>query len=165
MSDDDAAYMGKQKKKKKMEYYTKKLAKMVGMNKVLGGDDAVDYLDHRRDADALHRHLLLEYCLVGPTTAAAAASPSGCGGGGTTPPGFVAIYVGEERRRFVVPTGHLSHPLFRMLLEKAGDEFGFAQKSGLVVPCTVSAFRDVVAAVQSCRGNFDLGKLMEEELV
>ncbi|XP_052172790.1 auxin-induced protein X15-like [Diospyros lotus] len=92
-----------------------------------------------------------------------------CGGdeessSGKTPTGFLAIYVGEERRRFVVPTGYLSHPLFKMLLEKAYDEFGFDQRNGLVVPCSVEAFQEVVAAVESCHGRFDLGKLMEEFL-
>lgn len=38
---------------------------------------------------------------------------------GTAPVGFFAVYVGEDRQRFVVPTGFLSHPLFKMLLEKA----------------------------------------------
>ncbi|KAL7194853.1 hypothetical protein ACSBR1_035140 [Camellia fascicularis] len=65
-----------------------------------------------------------------------------------TPTGHFAIYVGEERRRFVVPTGFLFHPLFKMLLEKAYDEFGFEQRDGLVVPCSVAAFQEVVSAVR-----------------
>ncbi|CAL5389238.1 unnamed protein product [Camellia sinensis] len=60
-----------------------------------------------------------------------------------TPTGHFAVYVGEERRRFVVPIGFLSHPLFKMLLEKAYDEFGFEQRAGLVVPCSVAAFQEV----------------------
>ncbi|XP_010271629.1 PREDICTED: auxin-induced protein X15-like [Nelumbo nucifera] len=79
-----------------------------------------------------------------------------------TPVGFLAIYVGEDRQRFVVPTGFLSHPLFKMLLEKAYDEFGFEQKSGLVVPCTVSTFQEVINVVECCHGQFDLGNLVEE---
>ncbi|KAL7204144.1 hypothetical protein ACSBR2_017248 [Camellia fascicularis] len=35
-----------------------------------------------------------------------------------------------------------------MLLEKAYDEFGFEQRDGLVVPCSVAAFQEVVSAVQ-----------------
>ncbi|KAL7258852.1 hypothetical protein ACSBR1_004877 [Camellia fascicularis] len=65
-----------------------------------------------------------------------------------TPTGHFAVYVGEERWRFVVPTGFLSHPLFKMLLEKAYDKFGFEQRDGLVVPCSVAAFREVVSAVR-----------------
>ncbi|KAK1404709.1 Auxin-induced protein 15A [Heracleum sosnowskyi] len=82
----------------------------------------------------------------------------------STPTGFLAVYVGEERKRFVVPTGYLSHPLFKMLLEKAYNEFGFKQTNGLVVPCSVAAFQGVINAVECCNGNFDFGNLVEEFL-
>ncbi|KAI3678460.1 hypothetical protein L6452_37754 [Arctium lappa] len=80
----------------------------------------------------------------------------------TTPTGFLALYIGEERRRFVVPTGYLSHPLFKMLLDKASDEFGFEQKHGLVVPCSVTVFQQVVSAVECSNGKFDLSHLVQE---
>lgn len=86
----------------------------------------------------------------------------GTSAGDTTPTGFLAVYVGEERRRFVVPTGYLTHPLFKMLLEKAYNEFGFEQRNGLVVPCSVNAFQEVLSAVECCHGMFDFGKLVEE---
>ncbi|OWM82538.1 auxin-induced protein X15 [Punica granatum] len=78
------------------------------------------------------------------------------------PTGFFAVYVGEERKRFQVPTGFLSHPLFKMLLEKAYDEFGFEQRNGLVVPCSVATFQEVLNAVECCNGRFDFGNLVEE---
>jgi len=78
------------------------------------------------------------------------------------PVGFFAVYVGEERERFIVPTRFLGHPLFKILLEKAHDEFGFEQKSGLVVPCSVSTFQEVVNAVESNHGRFDMRKFFEE---
>ncbi|GER43415.1 SAUR-like auxin-responsive protein family [Striga asiatica] len=87
-----------------------------------------------------------------------------CDVGPTTPNGSFVVYVGEDRMRFVLPTGYLSHPLFKILLEKAYNEFGFEQKNGLVVPCSVAAFREVVNAVESCHGRFDFGELMEEFL-
>ncbi|KAK7268014.1 hypothetical protein RIF29_20696 [Crotalaria pallida] len=80
----------------------------------------------------------------------------------TTPTGFFALYVGDERQRYVVPTSYLSHPLFKMLLEKAYDEFGFAQRNGLVVPCSVSSFEEVVNAVECNKGNVDLCKIFQE---
>ncbi|KDP37315.1 hypothetical protein JCGZ_06769 [Jatropha curcas] len=80
----------------------------------------------------------------------------------TTPTGFFAVYVGEEMERFVVPTGFLSHPLFKMLLEKSQNEFGFGQTDKLVVPCSVSTFQEVVNAVECCNGRFDFGNLVEE---
>ncbi|KAF8007902.1 hypothetical protein BT93_K1791 [Corymbia citriodora subsp. variegata] len=79
-----------------------------------------------------------------------------------TPSGFFAVYVGDEHRRFVVPTSFLSHPLFKMLLEKASNEFGFEQRERLVVPCSVSTFQEVLGAIEGCNGRFDFGKLVEE---
>ncbi|GAB4833369.1 hypothetical protein Ancab_031612 [Ancistrocladus abbreviatus] len=78
------------------------------------------------------------------------------------PLGFFAVYAGAERERFLVPTSFLSHPLFKMLLQKAHDEYGFDQKNGLVVPCSVDAFQEVVSAVQGCNGRFDITKLFQE---
>ncbi|CAM8995602.1 unnamed protein product [Rhodiola kirilowii] len=86
------------------------------------------------------------------------------GGGSSTPTGYFAVYVGEERRRFVVRTSFLSHPLFKMLLEKASDEFGFQQSNGLVVPCSVSAFQEVINSVECCNGKFEFGNLVDEFL-
>ncbi|KAG6386211.1 hypothetical protein SASPL_155102 [Salvia splendens] len=82
----------------------------------------------------------------------------------TTPTGTFVVYVGGERQRFVVPTSHLSHPLMRILLEKAQSEFGFNQRNGLVVPCSVNAFREVINAVECCNGRFDFGDLVHEFL-
>ncbi|KAI4341973.1 hypothetical protein MLD38_026640 [Melastoma candidum] len=81
-----------------------------------------------------------------------------------TPTGFFPLYVGEDRTRFLVPTGFLSHPLFRMLLDKAQEEFGFQQRSGLVLPCSVAAFQEVLNAVRDCNTKFYFGELVEEFL-
>ncbi|PIN07276.1 hypothetical protein CDL12_20154 [Handroanthus impetiginosus] len=91
-----------------------------------------------------------------PTTTSTTTSTS------TTPTGTFVVYVGEDRQRFVVPTSYLSHPLFKILLEKASNEFGFDQRNGLVVPCSVTAFQEVVSAVECCNGKFDFGDLVEE---
>src|SRR5688572_5817568 len=48
--------------------------------------------------------------------------------------GLFAVYVGEERQRFMLPTSFLSHPLLKILLEKAKYELGFQQNTGLVFP-------------------------------
>eukprot|EP01018_Ginkgo_biloba_P027652 Gb_16165 [translate_table: standard] len=40
------------------------------------------------------------------------------------PEGHLAVYVGRECKRFVIQTGYVNHPLFRLLLEKAEEEFG-----------------------------------------
>jgi SAUR family protein len=81
---------------------------------------------------------------------------------GSKKSGVFALYVGEERQRYVVSTSYLSHPLFKMLLEKAYNEFGFEQRNGLVVPCSVSAFLEVVNAIECNNCKFDMGNIFYE---
>ncbi|KAK6944679.1 Small auxin-up RNA [Dillenia turbinata] len=64
-----------------------------------------------------------------------------CGTTRHVPSGFLAVYVGEERCRFVIPTRFLNLPLFVSLLNKAEDEFGFQSNGGLVLPCQVNLFK------------------------
>ncbi|XP_052175398.1 uncharacterized protein LOC127790145 [Diospyros lotus] len=49
-----------------------------------------------------------------------------------------------------------------MLLEKAHEEFGFDQASGLAVPCSVSVFQEIVTAVERSPPKFDFGDSLEE---
>jgi len=56
------------------------------------------------------------------------------------PKGHCAVYVGSERCRFVIPTTYLNHSLFRVLLEKAEEEYGFDHQMGLTIPCEEVAF-------------------------
>ena len=83
-------------------------------------------------------------------------------GRNTTPRGCVVLYVGEEFRRFVVPTKFLCHPLFKMVLDKAYNEFGFDQRSGLVVPCNVFAFQEILNTIEANRGSFHFGEHVHE---
>ncbi|KAH1090316.1 hypothetical protein J1N35_017573 [Gossypium stocksii] len=118
----------------------KKLAKKV--KSMRGGDGE----------ESKYEWLLREFEeMTSPTTA-------------STPSGSFALYVGENEERFVVPTNFLSHPLFKMLLEKSYNEYGFQQRDKLVVPCSVSTFQEVVNAVECCNGKFDFGKQVEEFL-
>ncbi|KAK1300157.1 hypothetical protein QJS10_CPB13g01543 [Acorus calamus] len=78
------------------------------------------------------------------------------------PAGHLPVYVGGDRARFIVPVQSLSHPLFRMLLEKTYREYGFEQRCGLVVLCSVSFFREVLRAVECCHGRFQIENLVEE---
>ncbi|XP_050910368.1 protein SMALL AUXIN UP-REGULATED RNA 12 [Lathyrus oleraceus] len=81
---------------------------------------------------------------------------------GSKKSGVFALYVGEERERYEVPTGYLCHPLLKMLLEKAYNEFGFQQRNGLVVPCSVSAFHEVVKAIECNNCKFDMANICDE---
>ncbi|CAN4122959.1 unnamed protein product [Withania somnifera] len=51
------------------------------------------------------------------------------------PKGHFVVYVGENRTRYVVPISILSRPEFRLLLQRAEDEFGFVHDMGLTIPC------------------------------
>ncbi|KAF7103310.1 hypothetical protein CFC21_104309 [Triticum aestivum] len=73
--------------------------------------------------------------------------------GGVLPKGYFAVYVGEEARRFVVPTGYLREPAFRDLMERAADEFGFAQADGLRVPCVEEDFEELLRRLHRKNGS------------
>ncbi|XP_031476227.1 protein SMALL AUXIN UP-REGULATED RNA 51-like [Nymphaea colorata] len=55
--------------------------------------------------------------------------------------GHFAVYVGEGRRRFVIPTSYLKSPTFQRLLKEAEEEYGFQSQMGLTIPCSEDAFR------------------------
>lgn len=118
------------------------LGKKIGSVRKLGRKARVSSSSGREESQCL------EYLLKGGREGGPPAA------GKTAAGGTFAVYVGEERQRFVVPTSYLSHPLFKILLEKTYDEFGFGQRGGLAVPCTVAAFREVVSAVECCNGQF-----------
>ncbi|KAK9280777.1 hypothetical protein L1049_003666 [Liquidambar formosana] len=60
------------------------------------------------------------------------------------PKGFLAVYVGSELRRFVIPASYLSMPDFMVLMERAAEEFGFEQEGGLRFPCEVEDFEEIL---------------------
>ncbi|XP_066377518.1 auxin-induced protein 6B-like [Miscanthus floridulus] len=93
----------------------------------------------------------LREALLDQPAAAAAAE-------GGVPKGYFAVYAGEESRRFVVPTGYLQEPAFRDLMERAADEFGFAQAGGLRVPCAEEDFEDLLRRLQRKNGGTAAGK-------
>ncbi|TMW95741.1 hypothetical protein EJD97_008390 [Solanum chilense] len=139
----------------------KKLAKKAKVirspsaNSIYSHDQSqhLEYLLVKDDHDHDHDDHDQDYQGVSPTSAKSSKKM-----------GTFAVYVGEERERFAVPTSYLSHPLFKILLEKTYNEFGFEQTNGLVVPCSVAAFQEVVNAVECCNGKFDFGGLVEEFL-
>ncbi|RDX69862.1 hypothetical protein CR513_50968, partial [Mucuna pruriens] len=42
------------------------------------------------------------------------------------PKGYLAVYVGEKMKRFVIPVSYLNQPSFQDLLSQAVEEFGYA---------------------------------------
>ncbi|XP_054782803.1 protein SMALL AUXIN UP-REGULATED RNA 9-like [Prosopis cineraria] len=66
----------------------------------------------------------------------------------TVPKGFLAVCVGKELKRFIIPTDYLRHQAFEMLLREAEEEFGFQQEGVLKIPCHVSVFEKVLKVMQ-----------------
>ncbi|XP_057500000.1 auxin-responsive protein SAUR71-like [Actinidia eriantha] len=63
------------------------------------------------------------------------------------PAGHVAICVGSECRRFVVRATYLNHPIFTRLLAQAEEEYGFANRGPLALPCDESVFEEILRVV------------------
>ncbi|XP_047978843.1 auxin-responsive protein SAUR50-like [Salvia hispanica] len=63
------------------------------------------------------------------------------------PRGHFAVYVGENRTRYIVPISYLSNPQFQSLLQQAEEEFGFDHGSGLSIPCDEEVFEYLVSMI------------------
>lgn len=60
------------------------------------------------------------------------------------PAGCLAVYVGKERRRFVIHTSYLNNNVFRELLAKSEEEFGFKCEGGLRIACSPDVFEHLL---------------------
>ncbi|KAJ0231813.1 Auxin-responsive protein SAUR40 [Hirschfeldia incana] len=65
------------------------------------------------------------------------------------PSGLVPVNVGEKMERFLVSAELLNHPVFVGLLNRSAEEYGYAQKGVLHIPCNVFVFEKVVEALRS----------------
>ncbi|KAF7841113.1 auxin-induced protein X10A-like [Senna tora] len=62
------------------------------------------------------------------------------------PKGYVAVYVGEKMKRFVIPISYLNQPSFQELLNQAEEEFGYDHPmGGLTIPCREDVFLDITS--------------------
>lgn len=66
----------------------------------------------------------------------------------SVPKGSLAVCVGKELKRFVIPTEYLSHRAFEILLREAEEEFGFQQEGVLRIPCEVPLFERILEFVE-----------------
>ncbi|XP_027354820.1 auxin-responsive protein SAUR50-like [Abrus precatorius] len=64
------------------------------------------------------------------------------------PKGHFAVYVGENRSRYIVPISFLTHPEFQSLLRQAEEEFGFDHDMGLTIPCEEVVFRSLTSTMR-----------------
>ncbi|XP_075507805.1 protein SMALL AUXIN UP-REGULATED RNA 51-like [Primulina tabacum] len=63
------------------------------------------------------------------------------------PKGHFAVYVGDNRCRYIVPISFLNRPEFQMLLQSAEDEFGFDHHMGLTIPCQEEVFESLFSII------------------
>ncbi|WVY98814.1 hypothetical protein V8G54_030965, partial [Vigna mungo] len=64
------------------------------------------------------------------------------------PKGYLAVYVGENMTRFVIPVSHLNQPLFQELLSQSEEEFGYDHPmGGLTIPCSEHVFRHIISCL------------------
>ncbi|XP_059281528.1 protein SMALL AUXIN UP-REGULATED RNA 51-like [Lycium ferocissimum] len=63
------------------------------------------------------------------------------------PKGHFVVYVGENRTRYIVPISILSRPEFRILLQRAEEEFGFDHDMGLTIPCDEDFFESLTSSM------------------
>lgn len=64
------------------------------------------------------------------------------------PKGHFAVYVGENRSRYIVPISFLTHPEFQCLLQRAEEEFGFDHDMGITIPCEEVVFRSLTSMLR-----------------
>ncbi|KAJ3690582.1 hypothetical protein LUZ61_019746 [Rhynchospora tenuis] len=67
------------------------------------------------------------------------------------PKGHFTVYVGDNRKRFVIPTAYLRDPMFLTLMRRVEEEFGFDNKlGGITIPCTEWSLKNnKIRSVQS----------------
>ncbi|XP_028755769.1 auxin-induced protein 15A-like [Neltuma alba] len=67
------------------------------------------------------------------------------------PKGYLAVYVGEEMKRFLIPISYLNQPSFQELLSQVEEEFGYDHPMGaLTIPCTEDIFLNVTSSFRRC---------------
>jgi SAUR family protein len=79
------------------------------------------------------------------------------------PSGFVFVYVGSERHRFAIPARFLNFPVFAGLLDVTEEEFGLRGNGGLVLPCHVDFFTEIVKRLHKNENQY--GKFSLEDFV
>ncbi|KAG4966994.1 hypothetical protein JHK84_033039 [Glycine max] len=62
------------------------------------------------------------------------------------PKGYLAVYVGERMKRFVIPISCLTQSSFQDLLSRAEEEFGYDHPmGGLTIPCREDVFQNITS--------------------
>lgn len=77
------------------------------------------------------------------------------------PSGFLFVFVGPERKRFVIPVRYLNLHIFQCLLGEAEDEFGLVGYGCLVMPCEIALFKEIIKHLKKDERKY--GKFSLEE--
>ncbi|GAU22102.1 hypothetical protein TSUD_310060 [Trifolium subterraneum] len=57
------------------------------------------------------------------------------------PKGYLAVYVGDKMKRFLIPISFLNEPSFQEFLNQAEEEFGYCHPmGGLTILCKEDVF-------------------------
>ncbi|KAL2512909.1 SAUR-like auxin-responsive protein family [Abeliophyllum distichum] len=64
------------------------------------------------------------------------------------PKGHFAVYVGQNRTRYIIPISFLTRPEFQNLLQRAEEEFGFDHDMGLTIPCEEYVFESLTSMLR-----------------
>ncbi|CAK7356465.1 unnamed protein product [Dovyalis caffra] len=70
-----------------------------------------------------------------------------------------AVYVGKSRRRYLLSSDVICHPLFQGLIDRSGAGFGDEDNQAVVVACEVVLFEHLLWMLQS--GGSQLGSTEE----
>ncbi|KAL3640961.1 hypothetical protein CASFOL_015929 [Castilleja foliolosa] len=69
------------------------------------------------------------------------------------PDGHVAVTVGSTCKRFVIRATYLNHPVFKKLLVRAEEEYGFSTSGPLAIPCDESLFEEILKYLAQMESN------------
>jgi SAUR family protein len=68
--------------------------------------------------------------------------------GADVPKGYLAVYVGEKMKRFVIPISCLNQTSFQELLSQAEDQFGYDHPmGGITIPCREDVFLEITSSL------------------
>nr|KYP45861.1 Auxin-induced protein 6B [Cajanus cajan] len=65
------------------------------------------------------------------------------------PKGYLAVYVGEKMKRFVIPISYLNQSSIQDLLSQVEEEFGYDHPmGGLTIPCSEDVFQRITSSLK-----------------
>ncbi|KAK2435198.1 auxin-induced protein 15A [Trifolium repens] len=64
------------------------------------------------------------------------------------PKGYLAVYVGDKMKRFVIPVSYLNQISFQDLLSQSEEQFGYDHPmGGITIPCGEDIFLEITSSL------------------